>query len=309
VSVNLGFKNFQDESCVPDINNKVSIAVVVDSSVSLPRDRVSFDFLYVVPMNVNIDGDEFIDKSDNSLNQFYKLMKEDYPDIKTSPPSPNAYLSVFKKIVSKSIKKIICVTVSSKLSGSYNSACIAANEANAQLGSVIIEVVDSKSAAAGEGLIVLQLCEMIKKGICFDRILCSLQLFVENTTMIGSIENLYYVWKSGRIPKLAYWGSNILGIKPVFELNKGEIHLLAKPRTMKKVNEKFIRHLSHESVRDDLYISVMHADALEKALLLIELIKSKVKYKEIFLTTVSPLVGVYAGPGMIGLAFCIDCSK
>ena len=78
---------------------------------------------------------------------------------------------------------------------------------------------------------------------------------------------------------------------------------------MKKVNEKFIRHLSHESVRDDLYISVMHADALEKALLLIELIKSKVKYKEIFLTTVSPLVGVYAGPGMIGLAFCIDCSK
>ena len=60
---------------------------------------------------------------------------------------------------------------------------------------------------------------------------------------------------------------------------------LVREINMKKVNEKFIRHLSHESVRDDLYISVMHADALEKALLLIELIKSKVKYKEIFLTT------------------------
>ncbi len=307
---NLVVRSSLNESSDTDENNKISMAIVVDSSVSLPDDCSSFDFLYLVPMNINIDGNQFIDESINSFNQFYTLMKGDYSDIKTSSPSPNSYLSVFNKIISKSIKKIICVTVASRLSASNNSALIAANQITAKYSnSVDIAVFDSKSAAAGEGLIVLQICEMVKKGICFDRILLSVQLIVENTKMLGSIENLRYAWKSGRIPKLAYWGSNVLGIKPVFELDKGYINLLSKPRTIKKVNEKFISYLLNEQVKGDLYIAVMHADALENAQLLIGLIKAKVKYKEMFLTTVSPIVGAYAGPGMIGVAYCMDYSK
>jgi len=286
------------------VKDNFSIAVVADSAASLPQSSHGYDFLYVVPMNINVDGFEFIDKHENSLDEFYRLMKQGSPTIKTSQPSPNAYLSVFKKIVSKSINKIICVTVSSKLSGSYNSACIAAKEVNDQLNSVNIEVVDSKSAAAGEGLIVLELCKMIQQGFNIDQVLSSVQSIVQNTSMVGAIENLHYAWKSGRIPRLAYWGSNMLGIKPVFELNEGEITLLAKPRTSKKVNEKIINYLLDKSSESDLSISIMHADELERALQLIERIKAEMKYRELFLTNVSPIIGTYAGPGMIGVAFC-----
>ena len=291
------------------MKNSLPIAVVADSSASLPISSNLFDFLYLVPMNVMVDGTEFVDENENSLDEFYSLMKQRSPTIKTSPPSPNAYLSVFRKIVSKSVVQIICVTVSSKLSGSYNSACIAAKEAKEEFGDVNIEVVDSKSAAAGEGLIVEQLCRNIERGFNMQKLLNYLESIVQNTTMLGSIENLHYAWKSGRIPKLAYLGSNMLGIKPVFELSKGKINLLGRPRTAKKVNERFIKYLLGKSFVGDVYISVMHADAIDKATELIELIKSKTQYKELFLTNVSPIIGAYAGPGMIGAAFYHDIYK
>ncbi len=291
------------------MKNSLPIAVVADSSASLPISSNLLDFLYLVPMNVMVDGTEFVDNHENSLDEFYTLMKQRSLNIKTSPPSPDAYLSVFRKIFSHSIHQIICVTVSSKLSGSYNSACIAAKEAKEEFGEVNIEVVDSKSAAAGEGLIVLQLCKTIQDGFNMAQVLNCVDSIVQNTTMVGSIENLYYAWKSGRIPKLAYLGSNMLGIKPVFELNKGGINLLGKPRTSKKVNERFVKYLLDKSFVDDIYISVMHADAIDKATELIELIKSKTQYKELFLTNVSPIIGAYAGPGMIGAAFYHDIYK
>ena len=211
--------------------------------------------------------------------------------------------------MNQSIYQIICVTVSSKLSGSYNSACLAAKEVKEEFGDLNIEVIDSKSAAAGEGLIVLQLCKTIQRGLKMEHVLNCVESIVQNTTMIGSIENLYYAWKSGRIPKLAYLGSNMLGIKPVFELSKGKINLLGRPRTLKKVNERFVKYLLDKSFVDDIYISVMHADASDKAAEFIDLIKSKTKYKELFLTNVSPLIGAYAGPGMIGAAFYHDIYK
>ena len=291
------------------MKNSLPIAVVADSSASLPISNNLLDFLYLVPMNVMVDGTEFVDKHENSLDEFYSLMKKRSLTIKTSPPSPNAYLSVFRKIVSDSIHQIICVTVSSKLSGSYNSACIAAKEVKEEFDDLNIEVIDSKSAAAGEGLIVLQLCKTIQDGFNMAQVLNYVDSIVQNTTMIGSIENLYYAWKSGRIPKLAYLGSNMLGIKPVFELSKGKINLLGRPRTSKKVNERFVKYLLDKSFVDDIYISIMHADASDKATELIELIKSKTKYKELFLTNVSPIIGAYAGPGMIGAAFYHDIYK
>ena len=101
----------------------------------------------------------------------------------------------------------------------------------------------------------------------------------------------------------------MLGIKPVFELSKGKINLLGRPRTAKKVNERFIKYLLGKSFVGDVYISVMHADAIDKATELIELIKSKTQYKELFLTNVSPIIGAYAGPGMIGAAFYHDIYK
>ncbi|MQG39129.1 MAG: DegV family protein [SAR202 cluster bacterium] len=288
------------------MKNSSRIAVVADSSASLPISSNAFDFLYLVPMNVIVDGTEFFDKDGNSLGEFYSLMKERSLRVQTSPPSPNAYLSVFREIVSKSVDQIICMTVSSDLSGSYNSASIAAKEAMDAFGEVDIKVVDSKTAAAAEGLILLQLCRNIEKGFTMAKSLNCLESIVENTTMIGSIDNLHYAWKSGRIPKLAYLGANILRIKPVFELNKGEINVLARPRTSKKVNERFIKYISDKSFTSDVCISVMHADAEDKAVKLIELIKSKTQYKELFLTNVSPIIGAYAGPGMIGAAFYHD---
>ena len=92
-------------------------------------------------------------------------------------------------------------------------------------------------------------------------------------------------------------------------MSKGKINLLGRPRTAKKVNERFIKYLLGKSFVGDVYISVMHADAIDKATELIELIKSKTQYKELFLTNVSPIIGAYAGPGMIGAAFYHDIYK
>ena len=283
------------------------MAVVVDSAASLPAGMGEDLQLFTVPMRLTIKGKTYLDGLDLMPADFYRMLERTKEAPATSSPSPDSFLDAFRA-ASEVASSVLCVTVSPRISSSYDSATNAAHEAMQALPDTRIVVIDSESAAGGQGLIAMEAWRAARDGAELDHVISAAKAVVPSVVLLAFLDTLYYVWKSGRVPRVAYASTSLLRIKPIMELSRGEIRNVARPRTRPKAAERMLALMRQRVLSDPIHATVMHAGVGDEAEQLRGRIESEFHCQELFISEFSPVMGSHTGPGLLGIAFWSEAS-
>jgi DegV family protein with EDD domain len=258
--------------------------------------------LYIVPMQLTIKGRTYLDGRDLSPTEFYRMQKGMKEVPSTSSPSPASFLDAFRA-AAEVASSVLCLTVSPRFSSSFDSASNAAHSAQEALPDTRIVVVDTESAAGGQGLIAMEAWRAARGGAELDDVVSTVQAVVLAVSLLAFLDTLYYVWKSGRVPRVSYTATALLRIKPILQLSRGEIRNVARPRTRPRAVERMLGLMRQQVGPGPIHATVMHADAGEEAERLRLRVESEFPCQELFISEFSPVMGSHTGPGLLGIAF------
>ncbi len=275
------------------------VGVVTCSAACIPRELADSLNISIVPLSLIIDDKPYMDGIEISTDEFYRILEEGKSKISTSAPSPGRYLEVFKKIASE-YESILCLTVTSKVSGDYASAKYAAGE----LEKKVVEVIDSGTAATGLGQAAVAAARAAAQGASFQEVKEEAMRVISEVRLFGAIETFEYLRRSGRVNSLIAFTAEFLNIKPVFELYQGEIRNTARTRSKIRALEK-IASLARERYEEKgpINLAVFHATSLDEAHFLKERIFAQAECNEVMIAELTPVMGLHTGPGLVGASF------
>ena len=278
------------------------VAVVVDSSASLPASGNAPLPSQVVPMRIHVGGAEYAPGRAVSPAEFYRVQREAGEPPTTSSPSPSAFAEAFGAAAEEA-ESVLALTVSRRFSSTCDSANIAAEEMRKERPGVRIEVVDTESAAGGEGLVATAACRAAAAGHDMDGVIASIAPVIPRVHLAAYLDTLYYARKSGRIPGIAYAGSALLRLKPVFEMHRGEIRSVARPRSAARARRRLIDRVAACADGSPVHAAVIHADDPDAADDVRRALNDELDCAELYVSELSPVVGAHTGPGLVGVAW------
>ncbi len=276
--------------------------IVIDSCGELPDDLKQDEHFCNVPLELDIDG--FKIRDDESFNQldFLRRVKESVAGPKSACPSPEAYMEAFEG----DAENIYVVTLSGKLSGSYNSAVLAANLYNEEHEDAKknIHVFNSKSASIGETIIGLKCQEFEKAGLSFEEVCEKTEEYISSMNTFFVLETLETLRKAGRLSNLKAFVANTLNIKPVMGSTKeGTIQQLSQARGMKKALTKMVDSvISTTKDCENRILAISHCNCPERAEYVKECIEKMATFKEIFIVNTAGVSSMYANDGGVIIA-------
>lgn len=279
----------------------MSVRIITDSASDiLPGEH---DGLVVLPLSVSFGQKTYADGVDLTHERFYELLIEEDELPKTGQVNPYAFSQAFDEAYEAG-DEVVAITLSSKLSGTHQSAMTAASEAKG-----IVRVVDSKNVCVGERVLVEAALELVKCGLAAQEIAAELCRLRENIEVVGLLDTLEYLRRGGRISAAAGAVGELLSIKPVISVEDGQIKLLGKARGSKNG-----RNLLNQQVEDAGGINFGMPVALGYAGLSKKLLQKYIEdSRDIWapgfpdgnlpVHTVGATIGTHVGPGAIALAF------
>ena len=279
------------------------VAIITDSSACIPQELTDKYSIQLVPMNVIFGDKTYQDGIDISPTDFYTLIRQAKELPTTAHSSPGAHLEAYRR-ASLRAANILCITHSSKFSGQFNSARVAMEMAKGALPNVVIEVLDCGTAAAAQGLVVLAAARAATSGQSLTKVVETAKSVAQGVSLLAMVDTLHYLVKGGHVPKAAALASSLLRIKPIFTLNEGDARPITNARTTLGAIKRIIKLMGQKIVKGQpLHVAVMHADALDEAIVLRDQISSQFDCVELFITEFTPVMGAHIGPGLIGIAF------
>lgn len=256
--------------------------------------------LTVLPMTIRFGEEEYLDGVNLTHRQFYEKMIETQVLPTTSQPSPYAFETAIRKIHEQGDIALI-ITISSKLSGTWQSANIAAAETGGE-----VYIVDSLNVAVGEKAIVEYALRMKDAGTDIHTIVDTLNREKENLRVIALLDTLEYLQKGGRISKTVAIAGSLLSIKPVVSVVDGEVALLGKARGSRQGNNFLIQQIQKDGI-DFSRPFFLGYTGLSDALLQKYISDSAEIWKEhvehLPIGTIGGAIGTHVGPGAIAVAF------
>lgn len=272
--------------------------IIVDSTVDLmPRykERVS-----VVPLTVHFGEQEYVDGVTIDHKTFYEKLVESDVLPTTSQATPDAFMKEFEK-AKEAGESAVVITISSKLSGTCQSANIAAEDYEN------IYVVDSGSAAIGGGILTELAIQLLDEGLDAKAIAERLEQEKKNIVIVALVDTLEYLKKGGRISKTVAFAGAALNIKPVLSVVEGEIHMLGKARGSKMGNNLLVEEIEKAGGVDFSKPVLLGYSGLSDALLVKYIEDSKPLWDKglemVRYTTIGSVIGTHAGPGAVAVAF------
>lgn len=261
--------------------------IVVDSSCDLINDYINDDNVgfEVVPLTINVANKEYVDDINVDVKDMLHTMSKTKEKACSACPSPERFKSSFS-----GAENVICITMTSKLSGTFNSAYLAASECSNN-----VCVIDSKSTAGVLILLVDKAYELMKQDKAFKDIVSELQEYQKSLHLLFVLDKFDNLVKNGRMSRLAAVVATCLYIKPLCIEQGGEIKIYEKPRTRKKALERLVENigvLSSDFSDKKCYIS--HCDCESVALELKKTIEEKYSFKKVIVTRMRGLTSFYA---------------
>ncbi len=279
------------------------VAIVTDTTACVPREQVEEYAIELVPVDLIFGDKVYRDGIDISPAQFYTLLRQAKKLPTTSGSLPGPFLEAYRK-ASQRASSILCITISSKLSGMFNSARVAIEMGKEALPDVVIEVLECTTAAAGQGLVVLAAAKAAASGKSLAEVTDTAKSLMQQVNLFATLDTLHYLVKGGRVPKAAALASSLLKIKPIFTVSGGDAYPVTNVRTNPGAIKRILKIMGQKVVKGQpLHVAVMHADALDRAKELMAEISSRFDCTELFITEFTPVMGVHTGPGVVGVAF------
>ncbi|WP_054252940.1 DegV family protein [Neofamilia massiliensis] len=277
-------------------------AIVADTSCEITEEMEKDFKIDFVPFKIDIDNQNFVDDENLDVDNFIDTMLESPNPVKTACPSPGDYQEALEK--NADAEEIFVITISSKLSGSYHSACIARDMFLEDHKDKKVHVIDSKSAVSGETLVYTKLVDILKENLVFDEIVKKITDLVDNTQTLFVLDDLSNLIKNGRMNKPAGMLANFLHIKPVMKSVDGEIELHEIARGMNSSLNKLVKSIGdfvEDTKNKTLVISAVRApESVEKIL---DGVKKLYDFARIEVTQTRGLSSAYASDKGIVIAF------
>jgi len=281
----------------------MKIAIVADS-IACPTEEQQEKYQFeIVPVNVLFEGKVYRDGIDLTAAQAYQFLDKNPEDWATSAPSPGDFLAAYKRVVKKGSKKILCLTLSQKISATYNSARMAKEMAKEELPDVKIEVIDTETIVGAETLLALAAAKEIEKGKNLDETIQTVENLKKKVNIFIVLETIRYVYRSGRIPEIASKIGAILPLKPILTVSEGRVSFAGAAVSKQKSIEKVLKILKKSWDENLAEIGIMHADCLREAEELSKKINQLFPQAQVFISECSPIIGYATGRGSLFIAF------
>ena len=281
------------------------VAILTDSIACLTPEMVRQYRLRIIPVNIHFNGTVWRDGVDITSTEAYRLLERAPEYFASSPASVGEYLTAYRE-VSANAEGILCITLSSKLSTLYNMANVAREEVRGEFPGTAIEVLDSKTAAVGEGLIVSAAARAAAEGKSLVEVTQVAEAVRDKVSVIGIMETVRHVYRTGRIPRVTAQVGSMLNIRPVFTVTEGVVRMAALTRNKEQAVKRALRMMKGKVGARPVHVAVAHADVLEEGKRLKQQIASEFNCTELWLTDFSPVMGYATGAGVLAVAFYAD---
>lgn len=283
----------------------MAITILADSACDLPLSFYRENNVSLIPLQVHLDGQNYEDiLTINSKEIFQAMLNGKAP--KTSQVSPEHFLEVFTEFA-KEKKQGIYIAFSSELSGTYQTAVMIHNQVKEEYPDLDIEIINTKCASLGIGLIVEQAAQLATNGASKEEILAHIEFLIKHMEHLFTVGDLEYLARGGRISKTSALVGGLLNIKPLLNVEDGKLIPLEKIRGKKKLVKRMM-DLMHERGKNlsTQTIGICHGDDEESALEWKEAIQNEFGTTNFMIHSIGSVIGAHTGPGTIGIFFLND---
>lgn len=278
--------------------NDQRIAILVDSASDVPEKYIEEYNIYRAPLNIIYKDKEYISGVNITTEEVFARLDEEIPS--TSLPNIDTIQDLFNQIKKEGYKKLLVVTVSSELSGTYNVLRMLGEEVT----DLDIQVLDTKNVSLASGINAIQAANYIESGMNWNELVQRVAKNIKNTKVFFSVSTLKYIQKGGRLGRISSFLANALNLKPVISFNdEGITYAAANARGEKRSIQKALR-LTKEYIGEakKYNLGIIHALAKNKAQkvknkLLKEFPAANILEEE----QISSVLGVHVGPGGVGI--------
>lgn len=281
------------------------VAIVTDSSVNM-ADGVAKEYgIHVVPLKVILGGQSFRDGIDITATNFYRVLATAQELPTTSQPSAGDFVEVYQRLGTE-VDGIVSIHLSDLLSGTVKSA-LAARELVRDLP---IEIIDSRSTSVGLGFVVLAAARAAGKGKALDDVVAAAREVVPKVNVLFVVDTLKYLHMGGRIGGASALLGTALRIKPLLELSEGQVNPVERVRSKERATNRMLeimaQRVGSEGSGLDLRAAVVHAARPDEADRLRAQVLARFQPSEFHLSELTPAIGTHAGPGTLGLGWCVS---
>ena len=274
----------------------MGIRVVTDSACDLPAPLIEALGIEIVPLTIRFGDEEFVDRVELSADEFWERLEHSDTLPETAAPSPGAFETCFRDLAARGATGIVCINLSSHLSGTMQSAQVAAA---ATVDVCPVQVIDSQSASMGQGNLCLTAARRAADGDSLESIVAEVVDRRDRTKLFATLDTLEFLKKGGRVGNARALVGTMLSIKPVIELSSGVVEESAKVRTRSKALRMLAAKAAEEKIE---HLAVLHGNApdLDE---FFDLLAPIFPRDEIITGLIGPVIGTHAGPRVIGVTY------
>jgi DegV family protein with EDD domain len=275
----------------------MAVRIVTDSTADLTPALAKEFNITVVPLTVTFGRESFLDRVEISTDEFYRRLSTEEVFPHTTQPSPNAFMNAFKRLYAEP-DGVLVITISKKLSGTYDSALSAVQLLEKP--KCRIEVVNSETTAAALGLLAIWAAKQAAAGLTLDELKKALEAKIPEAKPVMAFDTLKYLARGGRIGKAQGLLGSLLSVKPVLTIKDGEVAPLTRVRSMNAAIDVLYNFAAGHKQIDEM--AVEYATTPDMADALMDRLGAIYPKEKIYRTTVSPVLGAFMGPSVLSVS-------
>ncbi len=277
---------------------KNKVAILVDSGTDVPQELIEKYQMYVIPLKIIYKDRVYTDKVDITPEEIYQRLPQEIPG--TSLPDGETITKIFEQIKQDGYEKILAVTISSGLSGTYNIVRLIAQQQE----ELEAYVLDTKNIGIGAGFSAIQAAKWLEEGMKWSLLIERLNELVKQTKVFFNVATLEYLQKGGRIGLVASILGTALKLNPIISCNdEGIYYTVGKARGRKKSLDRTVSYVKERVGTAKVFnLAVAHGDAKEEATEMMARLKEEFpQAQQIYFGQISPALVVHTGPGLLGV--------
>ena len=278
--------------------NCMRFKIIGDSCCDFTKEELAKEYIISVPLTLTVGDKVFVDDEALDTKELLAAMDKCNEAPRSACPSPEAYMEQFDEA-----EEVYVVTLSSKLSGSYNSAMLARQIYLEDHPDVKIHVFNSKSAAAAQHLICEKIEECMLAGMSFSDTVIKVNNYINNQQTLFVLENLDVFKKNGRITKVKAAFAEVLNIKPVLTGVDGEIQQLDQARSMNKALNKLLWHIEKGKYDVNRKVEITQCESFERCMNVRKILMEKFGFKNVVILEARGLSSMYENRGGVIVSF------
>lgn len=287
-------------STIPPVLNLDNTRIVVDTSSNVPDELIARYRMIEVPTLVIFGEESYENKYELSEAAFYEKLAAAKAPPTTSQPPPALFTAAYRRAFDEGAEHVILITISTKLSGTFRSGQMAAQE----MGEERFTLWDSNSISMGSGWQAILAARMLEGGIGYVELVERMTRLRAEVIGFVALETLKYVARSGRVSNLQAGIGDLLQVKPILDLSDGNAAVCARVRGRKKSFQEVLDRLVKFYGSRPIYAGMIHANAPAEAEQLLQEARQVLNIVESYFSDIGPAIAAMAGPGVVGLAAC-----